>query len=606
MLAVAGRTPKGHDLGVVPSESASWVKRELTALVSREYEFVRRFYHRLWLKPLGERVKRGRAVDQLRLLSADTKRGVVRFECVRNESRFRAGDVLRLSRNQPLTNFYEVTWYGEELAWVGVTFYQKATLKKFLEREPKQGTWTIDESYIDLESLYLRAFESLTDSAMGRDQVAPIIAGALTPTVDLDSFDQEITALAEREMNDSQQEAAAMALAAQPYALIQGPPGTGKTRTLGMIVDRLLERRERVLITALTHRAIHEALQSTSKLVSMDQLAKIGVPVYDPSLTVKDYGSFAESPLADSGGAYAIGATPFTLWSRRLRDVEFDTVIMDESSQVTPALAVMAMLKARRYVFVGDHEQLPPVMAHLQDTEPADTAVQSIFGRLRDHSSSTMLRIGYRMNAELCAWPSEQFYSGELKAAPENAGRRLVLPNTTPNASFLASEPCSEMLLLDHGECRTASSSEASAVVTLIEVLLKSGLAASAIGIVVPYRRQANRVRQRLRTRRCAITPEQARAITVDTVERFQGSEREVMILSFTASDPDFIRQQARFLFQPQRLNVALTRARSKLYLLVSETLQDAARKLAAAHDEDAALFVSLLDATPKLSWTPE
>ena len=568
--------------------------------IASEYAYVRKFYEKLWAKPLGQRVRLGRAVEQLTFREINRKRGVVKFHCPNNDSRFRQGDVLRLSRNDPAGDHVEVTWYGEDDDWIGVVFYQKQILQRFLDSKPDDGSWTIDESYVDLQGLYYRAFDELTVSPIGRDQVIPILAGSLTPSVDLAAFDEATASLKDSPMNETQTEAAAMAMAATPYALIQGPPGTGKTRTVAMIVKQLLERGERVLITALTHRAIHQALNASSDLVSTDQLAKIGVPVYDPGLKVSQYPSFTKSPLADSGSAYAIGATPFSLWSRRLQDVEFDTVIFDESSQVTPALAVLAMLKARRYLFVGDHQQLPPVVI----AQPSDDELdfgdlpQSIFARLRDHSSSTMLTTCYRMNADLCQWSSEQFYHGDLKADPANASRRLSLPNQTLEApKALLPEPPSVRIELDHDENRTVSSEEADLVSRLVNAWLAAGVSPKEIGVVVPYRRQANRIRQRLRVSMQAPA-KISRAITVDTVERFQGSEREVMILSFTASDARFIANQAAFLFQPQRLNVAATRSRSKRVLLISKTMTQVAEQFAGNGNQDAAVFLSLLQDT--------
>lgn len=583
------------------SQHAPWVKEELTALVHQEYDYVRRFYQLLWRQPLAMRVRQGRAVEGLQWDRViDRKRGVVRFHCRINESRFREGDLLRLSHNNPSgRHYYEVTWYGEDEGWVGVVFYQQRSLRAFLEAEPKSDDWTLDESYVDLQGLYELAFENLTGSALGREQVSPILAGALTPKVDLAAFDEALSSFQDRPMNSSQQEAAAMALSAHPYALIQGPPGTGKTRTLATVAEGLLARGERVLVTALTHRAIHEALNKVCDLVSTDQVAKIGLPVYDPGLVPKNYTSFRECPLADSGGAYVIGATPFTLWTRRLAEVQFDTVIVDESSQVTAPLAAMAMLKASRYLFVGDHEQLPPVMPHVsldQAKGEASSAVSSIFARLRDHASSTMLTTCYRMNAALCSWSSEQFYHGRLTPSKETALRELAWPKQATDVSRAWQSPASSVVIrLDHDDTFTESLTEAALVGDLIGDWLDSGQAPEAIGVVVPYRRQANRIRRFLRNRK-RFAPGTARRVTVDTVERFQGSEREAMILSFTASDPAFIKKQAPFLFQPQRLNVAATRARSKRILIVSRGLIETAERLEADGEESARVFLTLLE----------
>lgn len=580
----------------------------LLELVKQEYAHQRRFHKRLWRQPLPQRVRQGWVVEALRFLNVqDRRRSGVRFHCPRNESRFRAGDLLRLSRNTPTRHAHEVTWYGEDDDWVGVVFYQPSRLNAFLQdqRQHSDHVWTLDASYMDLQGLYERAFEQLTQSALGREQVLPILAGLMPPQVDLAAFDQAFGQMNSRPVNETQREAAAMALAAHPYAMIQGPPGTGKTQTLALVAEQLVTGRgQRVLVTALTHRAIHEALNKICTHLSPDQVAKIGVPVYDPDLRARDYRSFQNCPLADSPNGYVIGATPFTLWTRRLEGQTFDTLIVDESSQVTAPLAAMAMLKAARYVFVGDHQQLPPVLSHLgPSTEPEEFLAQSIFARLHNQSSSTLLTTCYRMNEALCQWPSAQFYGGQLQADPGNAQRRLSWPETRPADCPAWQAPAASVVIrLDHGERFTESAEEATLVTELIRDWLAAGHTPEAIGVVIPYRRQANRIRRKLRTLK-GLPPAAPRQVTVDTVDRFQGSEREAIILSFTASDPGFIEAQSHFLFQPQRLNVAVTRARSQRVLLVSDSLIETAERLSQNHHEAAAVFLSLLETGPSYPW---
>ena len=338
-------------------------------------------------------------------------------------------------------------------------------------------------------------------------------------------------------------------------------------------------------------------------VVSPDHVAKIGVPVYDPGLIPEEFGYFKDCPLSLAEHGYVIGATPFTLWGRRLQDVLFDTVIIDEASQVTPALAVMAMLKARRYVFVGDHHQLPPIIAHLAAHEDPPQEAPSIFTRLRDHASSTLLTICYRMNAELCHWSSHTFYAQRLHSGPDSSERTLTWPNTEAHRSSAWSNSASSIVIrLDHDKRRTDSREEAEIVVALLDEWIAGGHPPHEIGIVVPYRRQANRIR-RILSRRDRDHSISTRKVVIDTVDRFQGSEREAMILSFTASDPRFITEQAPFLFQPQRLNVAVTRARSKRLLLVSHSLIETAESLAGQDNEAAALFLSYLDDATFVPW---
>jgi DNA replication ATP-dependent helicase Dna2 len=197
----------------------------------------------------------------------------------------------------------------------------------------------------------------------------------------------------------------------------------------------------------------------------------------------------------------------------------------------------------------------------------------SVFGALIDRGFDTMLTATYRMNAALTAWPSTQFYAGRLTPANATvAARRLTL--TTPPAQLAdVLDPQEPLVFLDVPlrNTTTRSQREASAVTDLVLALLASGVPAGEIGVIAPYRAQGREIRNLLRR---AVSPEALAALVVDTVERMQGQEREVIILSLTTSHPVFAASIADFLFQPQRLNVAITRPRSKLIIVGSRHLR--------------------------------
>ena len=321
--------------------------------------------------------------------------------------------------------------------------------------------------------------------------------------------------------------------------------------------------------------------------------AKIGLPHRADGLddSVENTGAFAASSLAEVKGGYVVGATPFALRSQRLRGVDFETVIFDEASQITLPLAVMGMLAgSRRYVFFGDQCQLPPVLA----TSSRDRAEgQSVFAALADQGIVTLLTETYRLNAALCAWPSTTFYAGRLEpATPAIAAQRIDYASPPRLAEVL--DPAQPKVFLDLGQRNTTTRSfrEAGVVLDLITALLEAGVPQSEIAVVAPYRAQGREIRNLLRQ----VIPDDEirRHIVIDTVERMQGQEREAVIVSLTTSQPSFAAQLAEFFFQPERLNVAVTRARSKLIVVGSRHVLNAQPELE-EHQESVALFKSFI-----------
>jgi DNA replication ATP-dependent helicase Dna2 len=304
------------------------------------------------------------------------------------------------------------------------------------------------------------------------------------------------------------------------------------------------------------------------------EVLKIGAAARSDDLRVDHYATFELSPLTDQTGGYVVGATPFATRTRRLSGVEFDTVIFDEASQMTLPLAIMAMLTGKRFIFIGDQRQLPPVLA----TRHGEAMVhQSVFGVLVERGFDIMLEETYRMNAALTAWPSTKFYDGLLRSHSAIAERRMAYPQLPARYADLL-DPDQPLVFVDlkHQHATTHSDQEARLVVDLLTTLLDCGVTPEQIGVVAPYRAQGRAIRSLLR-KALPESPELRRSIVIDTVERMQGQERDLVIVSLTTSNPVFATQVADFLFQPERLNVAITRPRSKLIIVGSSHLLRAA-----------------------------
>jgi DNA replication ATP-dependent helicase Dna2 len=284
-----------------------------------------------------------------------------------------------------------------------------------------------------------------------------------------------------------------------------------------------------------------------------------------------------------------VAATPFVLASR-IRGVDFDVIVIDEAGQVTVPLAIMAMVRGRKFLFFGDDQQLGPV---IQSLPRRDAKHLGIFQRLQRHDP-IRLNVTYRLNDVLAHWPSENFYSGDLTPAPSAATRRLGWQSSPDTPAWIAqaldpATPLTWIRVMHHGSF-TESPEEAGAAKELLEALVSGGIQHGDLAVVVPFRKQARRLRRRLRG-------DLWRSVVIDTVERMQGQERNVILFSLTTSDLPFLSRIADFYFDPRRLNVAATRARTKLLILASPELL----KFTTAYadlTEDAGILQSLLCAS--------
>ncbi|MCH2155849.1 MAG: DNA2/NAM7 family helicase [Opitutales bacterium] len=539
----------------------------LREFAEAEFAAQRSEFARLWSMPLEARLAEGRCVHGLRF-ERKTMEGQYLFSYEENDTDFREGDYLRLSEGDPLSPLTDCILVAEDPPYLTLDFSGKG--KDFL----RYRDLCLDASYFDLEQIVLQGIDQLGATLRGRERILPLLLGdAVVDEVDQTSFDEAWLASDAADYNNSQSDAIAAGAASQWCSLIQGPPGTGKTRVLAEIVAQRLARGEKIFVTAFTHRAIHQALKTIKQaLPDEDRIVKIGTYIPDAELPVSQYESFAESPLTEMTGGYVIGATVFATRSRRLKGIDFDVLIIDEASQMTLPYAVLGMLTSDSYVIIGDPQQLPPVV---QSRKASESHELSIFNALNRRNDLSLLDTTYRMNAAIAEWSSGQFYRGELSSSPLAAARKLELPcGREPAWLKNAFDPEHSLVWLEHDEagCRKLCLEEVDVVNQLVTCAVKHGLSPSDLAVVTPFRKQARAMRQRVRQTFPTDTAA-GNQIVIDTVERMQGQERAVIIISCAASDHDFIRYIADFLFLPARLNVSVTRARCKVILICSSHL---------------------------------
>jgi DNA replication ATP-dependent helicase Dna2 len=278
-------------------------------------------------------------------------------------------------------------------------------------------------------------------------------------------------------------------------------------------------------------------------------------------------------------------------------DFQFDVAIVDEAGQLTLPAILGALRFTKRFILVGDEKQLPPLVL---SKEAASTGLaESLFSTLKQLDDDYMkfdnqgisacvpLKVQYRMNKWISHFASRVFYGGQLIPHTSVANRLLevAMPASIIEVPAVtrAVDPHYPMVFLDVSagyEKEKSSNAEARAVRELVAALLARGVAQQDIGIIAPYRAQVANLRRYL------FSDDEVsgwRALTfdtplsVDTVDRFQGGERQVIIMSFaTTTTPAAGSQLRDHLTDDHRLNVALTRAQHKLILVGSSPALEA------------------------------
>lgn len=403
------------------------------------------------------------------------------------------------------------------------------------------------------------------------------------------------------EMNEDQRSAVSKVLAAQDYALILGMPGTGKTTTIAHIIRALLAEGKSILLTSFTHTAVDNILLKIREIAPKDSILRLGVPS-KINKQVQNFCLLASTPrnsfeaieqayMETKIVATTCMGTNHAVFQRRT----FDVCIVDEASQITLPTILGPLLRARKFVLVGDHYQLPPLVQNKAALEGGLDI--SLFRQLSEEQPGSVVALGrqYRMCEEIMSLSNELIYHGQLRCGNDSVAiRELEIPNHKGLEAFHTSDTiCSgkgDPCWLEHATSKTnkvvfantdplgqkamesliagggktiTNSLEATLAAQLVLSLLAQGVPAAEIGVITLYRSQLALIRQLFR--KAGID----NAVEIDSADRFQGRDKEVIVLSMVRSNERGI--VGSLLEDWRRVNVALTRARSKIVVLGSK-----------------------------------
>jgi DNA replication ATP-dependent helicase Dna2 len=541
-MAVSGRLDQESKAGqvgtAVPAEEREYFERFYEA-VETERRAIHREYAKLWEQTPEERADDDRALVDLEPAGReelDDGRWELRAGGTGAVSKIRTGDLVLASDGDPVMGDAELARVerlggaGEEIV---VTAEEPVELRR-LDIYPSEIS--TDRLLTALHDAVLTRPPEWKDPLFGRRDPE---FGSVEGTI-IDN-------------NPAQDEAVRRAIAAEDFALIHGPPGTGKTYTLATLVEELVDRGERVLVSAFTNRAVDNALEALEEQ-GLSGMVRVGTE----SGVREDMQSYRLDQSGDPAecanrleGADVVAATTATCSSRALRTQSFDVAVVDEAGQLTEPGTLAAAALADRFVLVGDHHQLPPVVQSEADLHT------SLFERLTETypEAGTLLDRQYRMAQRIQAFPSEEFYDGQLRPATgEVAGQRIGdLAGVSPED--LPEHLRDSVAFVDPGGNQQGNTNptEARAVVETVGAFRQAGVPAADIGVIAPFRAQVAEITSR-------VPP----GITVDTVDRFQGSSEEVIVVSFVATGS----LDGPIFEDYRRINVALTRAKKSLVLV--------------------------------------
>ena len=409
-------------------------------------------------------------------------------------------------------------------------------------------------------------------------------------------------------LNVDQRQAIEKVMSAKDYALVLGMPGTGKTTTISHIIKALVAQGKSVLLTSYTHTAVDNILlkirDENIHILRLGATTKVHPEVQQfadlaatPKTTIEELKDSYEKPQVVATTCLSVN---HNIFNQRI----FDYCIVDEASQITLPVCLGPIRMARTFILVGDHYQLPPLVQNKAAQEGGLDV--SLFKLLSDTQPDSVVNLEhqYRMCEDIMLLSNTLIYSGRLKCGtPEIAARSLEIPNMQALHQFHANEfrssqqeicfgmdqgrcwikdvlqPSAKTLLVNTDPLGAAALETAQGkgqrVVNHIEILLCSqlvdaliacGIPASSIGVITFYRSQLALLRQSLRRH----TPD----LEMHTTDKFQGRDKEIVILSSVRSNAE--NHVGDLLRDWRRVNVAFTRARTKLLVLGSHsTLRD-------------------------------
>ncbi|XP_054428672.1 DNA replication ATP-dependent helicase/nuclease DNA2 [Pteronotus mesoamericanus] len=555
-------------------------------------------HQNIWLMPSSEMEQSGNCIGNLirtehvktvgdgqYLHSFQRKNGAVPI------TNLMAGDRIILSGEQR-TLFALSRGYVKEISRTTVTCLLDRNLSVLpettlfrLDQEEKNGD--IDTPLGNLSKLMKNTDTSQKLRDLIIDLREPQFISYLSSILPHDAKDTVASIL--KGLNKPQRQAMKKVLLSKDYTLIVGMPGTGKTTTICTLVRILYACGFSVLLTSYTHSAVDNILLKLAKFkigfLRLGQIQKVhpDIQKYTEEEICRSKSIKSLALLEELYNSQLIVATTcmginHPIFSRKI----FDFCIVDEASQISQPVCLGPLFFSRRFVLVGDHQQLPPLV--LNREARALGMSESLFKRLEQNKSAVVqLTVQYRMNSKIMSLSNKLTYEGKLECGSDKVANAVInLPNFKDvklELEFYADysecpwligafEPNNPVCFLNTDQVPApeqveksgvSNITEAKLIVFLTSIFIKAGCNPSDIGIIAPYRQQLKIINDLLAHSSVGM-------VEVNTVDKYQGRDKSIILVSFVRSNKDGT--LGELLKDWRRLNVAITRAKCKLILL--------------------------------------